>query len=75
MYAAGTGKARLPWADQLVVLGLDSDFPGLVADANVFGGGMVQLGSVRPEVAEADYGGATAASAWEVVGICGWFGC
>ncbi|MFI1291990.1 hypothetical protein ACH4VM_26600 [Streptomyces sp. NPDC020792] len=39
-------------ADQLVLLGLDSDFPGLVADVNVFGDGLVQLGTVRPEAAE-----------------------
>lgn len=39
-------------ADQLVLLGLDSDFPGLAADVNVFGDGLVQLGTVRPEAAE-----------------------
>ncbi|WP_406178995.1 hypothetical protein [Streptomyces canus] len=39
-------------ADQLVLLGLDSDFPGLVADVNVFGDGLVQLGTVRPGAAE-----------------------
>ncbi|MBG7699950.1 hypothetical protein HCJ76_18125 [Streptomyces sp. MC1] len=35
-----------------MLLGLDSDFPGLVADVNVFGDGLVQLGAVRPEAAE-----------------------
>ncbi|MGV9251373.1 hypothetical protein [Streptomyces sp. NPDC003697] len=39
-------------ADQLVLLDLDSDFPGLVADVNVFGDGLVQLGTVHPETAE-----------------------
>lgn len=39
-------------ADQLVLFGLDSDLPGLVADVNVFGDGLVQLGTVRPEAAE-----------------------
>ncbi|MFE0180872.1 hypothetical protein [Streptomyces olivaceus] len=38
--------------DQLALLGLDSDFPGLVADVNVLGDGLVQLGTVRPEAAE-----------------------
>ncbi|MFJ7236669.1 hypothetical protein ACIQWB_05940 [Streptomyces olivaceus] len=39
-------------ADQLVLLGLDSDFPGLVADVNVLGDGLVRLGTARPEAAE-----------------------
>ncbi|GHE54717.1 hypothetical protein GCM10018785_25170 [Streptomyces longispororuber] len=39
-------------ADQLVLLGLDSDFPGLVANVNIFGDGLVELGTVRPEAAE-----------------------
>jgi hypothetical protein len=39
-------------ADQLVLLGLDSDFAGLVADMNVFGDGIVQLGRIRPEAAD-----------------------
>ncbi|MEU1710635.1 hypothetical protein ABZ478_35845 [Streptomyces sp. NPDC005706] len=39
-------------ADQLVLLGPDSDFPGMVADVNLVGDGLVQLGTVRPEAAE-----------------------
>lgn len=39
-------------ADQLVLLGMDSDLPGLMADVNVSGDGLVQLGTVRPEAAE-----------------------
>ncbi|WP_225828230.1 hypothetical protein [Streptomyces naphthomycinicus] len=49
---ARAGRSAGTLADQLVVLGLDSDFPGLVADLNVFGDGLVQLGTVRPEAAE-----------------------
>ncbi|MEV5733390.1 hypothetical protein [Streptomyces sp. NPDC052292] len=54
-YVRGWNRARRSagtLADQLVLLGLDSDFPGLVADVNVFGDGLVQLGNVRPEAAE-----------------------
>ncbi|QHA07806.1 hypothetical protein GQF42_34935 [Streptomyces broussonetiae] len=54
-YVRGWARARRSagtLADQLVLLGLDSDFPGLVADVNVFGDGLVQLGTVRPEAAE-----------------------
>ncbi|UXY29935.1 hypothetical protein [Streptomyces sp. HUAS TT20] len=54
-YVRGWNRARRSagaLADQLVLLGLDSDFPGLVADVNVFGDGLVQLGNVRPETAE-----------------------
>ncbi|MGQ4399056.1 hypothetical protein ACN6K4_002542 [Streptomyces hayashii] len=54
-YVRGWNRARRgagTLADQLVLLGLDSDFPGLVADVNVFGDGLVQLGTVRPEAAE-----------------------
>ncbi|WP_406173409.1 hypothetical protein [Streptomyces sp. NBC_00996] len=54
-YVRGWNRARRSagiLADQLVLLGLDSDFPGLVADVNVFGDGLVQLGTVRPEAAE-----------------------
>jgi hypothetical protein len=36
-------------AEVLRALGLDSDFPGLKADVNVNGDGIVCLGSVRPE--------------------------
>ncbi|MFJ2568510.1 hypothetical protein ACIO02_37300 [Streptomyces sp. NPDC087568] len=54
-YVRGWNRARRSadtLADQLVLLGLDTDFPGLVADVNVFGDGLVQLGTVRPEAAE-----------------------
>ncbi|CAM5526665.1 hypothetical protein [Streptomyces griseorubiginosus] len=54
-YVRGWNRARQSagaLADQLVLLALDSDFPGLVADVNVFGDGLVQLGAVRPEAAE-----------------------
>ncbi|MER6417016.1 hypothetical protein [Streptomyces humidus] len=54
-YVRGWNRARRSagtLADQLVLLGLDSDFSGLVADVNVFGDGLVQLGTVRPEAAE-----------------------
>ncbi|MFI0086496.1 hypothetical protein [Streptomyces bobili] len=54
-YVRGWNHARRgagTLADQLVLLGMDSDFPGLVADVNVFGEGLVQLGTVRPEAAE-----------------------
>ncbi|MFF7554246.1 hypothetical protein ACFZA9_15330 [Streptomyces olivaceus] len=54
-YVRGWNRARRgasALADQLVLLGLDSDFPGLMADVNVLGDGLVQLGTVRPEVAE-----------------------
>ncbi|MEW1998557.1 hypothetical protein ACFWFH_13580 [Streptomyces coelicoflavus] len=54
-YVRGWNRARRgagALADQLVLLGLDSDFPGLVADVNVAGDGLVHLGSVRPEAAD-----------------------
>ncbi|MGV4886864.1 hypothetical protein ACSR0Z_09615 [Streptomyces viridosporus] len=54
-YVRGWNRARRSagtLADQLVLLGLDSDFPGLMADVNVFGDGLVQLGTVRPEAVE-----------------------
>ncbi|GEJ97813.1 hypothetical protein [Streptomyces sp. 1-11] len=54
-YARGWNRARRSagtLADQLVLLGLDSDFPGLVADVNVFGDGLVQLDTVSPDAAE-----------------------
>jgi hydrogenase maturation factor len=38
-------------ASQLTALGLASDFPGLSADVNVFGDGLVRLGTIRPEAA------------------------
>ncbi|MBB5104546.1 hypothetical protein [Streptomyces spectabilis] len=34
-----------------MLLGLDSDFPGLTADVNIFGDGLVELGTVRPDAA------------------------
>ncbi|MFC8710640.1 hypothetical protein ACFUCQ_12035 [Streptomyces sp. NPDC057197] len=54
-YVRGWNRARQgagALADQLVLLGLDSDFPGLLADVNVLGDGLVQLGTIRPEAAE-----------------------
>ncbi|WP_224304889.1 hypothetical protein [Streptomyces olivaceus] len=54
-YVRGWNRARRgasALADQLVLLGLDSDFPGLMADVNVRGDGLVQLGTIRPEAAE-----------------------
>ncbi|MFF0445057.1 hypothetical protein ACFYT4_01330 [Streptomyces sp. NPDC004609] len=39
-------------ADRLKALGLDADFPGLKADVNVDGDGLVCLGAVRPEAAQ-----------------------
>ncbi|WP_199824942.1 hypothetical protein [Streptomyces maremycinicus] len=54
-YVRGWNRARRSagtLADQLVLLGLDSDFPGLVADVNAVGDGVVHLGAVRPEAAE-----------------------
>ncbi|MFC8248594.1 MULTISPECIES: hypothetical protein [Streptomyces] len=54
-YVRGWNRARRSagaLADQLVLLGLDPDFPGLAADVNVFGDGLVQIGTVRPEAAE-----------------------
>ncbi|MFF3469153.1 hypothetical protein [Streptomyces sp. NPDC002619] len=38
-------------AAQLTALGLELDFPGLAADVNVSGDGLVRLGSVQPEAA------------------------
>ncbi|MEU2867170.1 hypothetical protein ACIQWL_55805 [Streptomyces mirabilis] len=35
----------------LADLGLESDFPGLSADVNVLGEGLVGLGTIRPEAA------------------------
>ncbi|MBQ0884989.1 hypothetical protein KBZ94_08550 [Streptomyces sp. RM72] len=54
-YIRGWNRARRgagALADQLVLLGLDCDFPGLVADVNVAGDGLVHLGPVRPEAAD-----------------------
>lgn len=38
-------------ATQLSALGLETDFPGLAADVNVAGDGLVHLGAIRPETA------------------------
>ncbi|WP_078884601.1 hypothetical protein [Streptomyces sp. CCM_MD2014] len=54
-YVRGWNRARRSagtLAEQLVLLGLDCDFPGLAADVNVSGDGLVQLGAIRPEAAE-----------------------
>ena len=55
-------------AEMLRALGLEADFPGLKADVNVFGDGVVTLGAVRPEAARllADLltTGLTAEMAW-----------
>ncbi|WP_461072111.1 hypothetical protein [Streptomyces pseudoechinosporeus] len=53
-YVRGWFRARRgaeSLARQLTALGLESDFPGLSADVNVFGDGLVRLGSIRPEAA------------------------
>ncbi|GAA2071391.1 hypothetical protein GCM10009801_22980 [Streptomyces albiaxialis] len=39
-------------AELLRELGLEADFPGLKADVNVFGDGIVCLGQVRPAAVE-----------------------
>jgi len=39
-------------AEQLRAIGLETDFPGLRADVNVFGDGIVSVGAVRPEAVE-----------------------
>ncbi|MFE1463954.1 hypothetical protein [Streptomyces nigra] len=44
-------RAAVALAEQLRALGLDSDFPGLTADVNVRGDGLVRLGAIRPEAA------------------------
>ncbi|MFJ3776560.1 hypothetical protein ACIPX0_33175 [Streptomyces sp. NPDC090075] len=53
-YVRGWGQARRSartLAAQLSALGLESDFPGLAADVNVSGDGLVRLGTIRPEAA------------------------
>lgn len=53
-YVRGWAQARHSagtLAAQLSALGLDSDFPGLTADVNVSGDGLVRLGTIRPEAA------------------------
>ncbi|WP_371657077.1 MULTISPECIES: hypothetical protein [unclassified Streptomyces] len=54
-YVRGWLRARrgaVALAEQLTGLGLDTDFPGLKADVNVRGEGLVCLGAIRPEAAE-----------------------
>ncbi|MEU4886354.1 MULTISPECIES: hypothetical protein [Streptomyces] len=48
--AASRGADAL--AEQLRALSLETDFPGLRADVNVTGDGVVQLGMVRPEAVQ-----------------------
>lgn len=53
-YVRGWKRARHgaeALAEELSLLGLDEDFPGLAADVNVSGDGLVRLGIVRPEAA------------------------
>ncbi len=53
-YVRGWAQARRSaglLAVQLTALGLEPDFPGLTADVNVSGDGLVRLGTVRPEAA------------------------
>ncbi|MFJ4896106.1 hypothetical protein ACIP5U_40040 [Streptomyces sp. NPDC088788] len=53
-YVRGWAQARRgadELAAQLTALGLESDFPGLTADVNVSGDGLVRLGTIRPEAA------------------------
>ncbi|MGP3986563.1 hypothetical protein [Streptomyces sp. 3N207] len=56
-------------AEMLRAVGLDVDLPGLKADVNVFGYGVVTLGAVRPDAARllADLltTGLTAEMAWQ----------
>ncbi|MEU6554627.1 hypothetical protein ABZ915_30785 [Streptomyces sp. NPDC046915] len=53
-YVRGWAQARRSagaLAAQLTALGLEPDFPGLAADVNVSGDGLVRLGTLRPEAA------------------------
>ncbi|GGY88504.1 hypothetical protein [Streptomyces poonensis] len=53
-YVRGWAQARRSagaLAAQLTTLALEPDFPGLTADVNVSGDGLVRLGTVRPEAA------------------------
>ncbi|WP_328513576.1 hypothetical protein OHB25_25135 [Streptomyces mirabilis] len=53
-YVRGWTQARRSasnLASLLTDLGLESDFPGLTADVNVLGDGLVRLGTIRPEAA------------------------
>ncbi|WP_413758980.1 hypothetical protein [Streptomyces sp. MMBL 11-3] len=53
-YVRGWAQARRSagvLAAQFTALGLEPDFPGLTADVNVSGDGLVRLGNIRPEAA------------------------
>ncbi|MFD4606405.1 hypothetical protein ACFWPQ_51450 [Streptomyces sp. NPDC058464] len=53
-YVRGWARARRSaeaLAAQLTALGWESDFPGLAADVNFSGDGLVRLGTIRPEAA------------------------
>ncbi|MDH6701555.1 hypothetical protein ABZ682_20750 [Streptomyces griseoviridis] len=53
-YVRGWAEARRgaeSLAEQLAAFGLETDFPGLAADVNVWGDGLVRLGAVRPDAA------------------------
>ncbi|MFF4896718.1 hypothetical protein [Streptomyces sp. NPDC001068] len=53
-YVRGWVRARRgagALATQLSGLGLETDFPGLAADVNVAGDGLVRLGTIQPETA------------------------
>ncbi|MFF4537950.1 hypothetical protein [Streptomyces aureus] len=53
-YVRGWAQARRSaeaLAYQLAAVSLETDFPGLAADVNVSGDGLVRLGIVRPEAA------------------------
>ncbi|WP_210585870.1 hypothetical protein [Streptomyces sp. GESEQ-35] len=53
-YVRGWAQARRSagaLAVQLTAVGLEPDFPGLTADVNVSGDGLVRLGTIRPEAA------------------------
>ncbi|MGI5348828.1 hypothetical protein ACQEU8_11615 [Streptomyces sp. CA-250714] len=56
-------------AEMLRAVGLEADFPGLKADVNVFGDGVVTLGAVRPDavrlLADLLTTGLTAEMAWQ----------
>ncbi|MER7963879.1 hypothetical protein ACFW34_12945 [Streptomyces sp. NPDC058848] len=53
-YVRGWAEARRgaeSLAEQLAAFDLETDFPGLAADVNVWGDGLVRLGAVRPDAA------------------------
>ncbi|MFF3451530.1 hypothetical protein ACFYXJ_30805 [Streptomyces sp. NPDC002667] len=53
-YVRGWAQARRSadtLAFELTALDLESDFPGLTADVNISGDGLVRLGIIRPEAA------------------------